>query len=560
MGSSIVFRAKGFKIPDQLKGLVLNNNPTGFGLALVKDGAIEVSSAMHKLTVEELTNYDTQLKDLDTLWSFWNYPEATEAKELQPFRTLVQANGKLSLVTVVDGEFKGYEAPGTPHVTDFCMHEQAIRPKFERIFRLCGHDIEKFLTELKQQDMREDLMQTHIGRGHITFLTATGECLSFHQGNKFYMEFPWGWTSNNYGYVEGQAPAAAPVEPEKPKGILASIGIPGLTNKPTAAAAPAAPAAKPTASPSGPKVPIAGVEPIKVPQPSLLSSASVHLPKADAKPVPLPATIDRAEVERQLREEVLSCPAGLMGKPRKEWFRNNAGHLPPDYKDNDKVQRSEKMITKMANKIISEALKNKGEVKMPVGSAAVTSTAPKIAIPGITPATPATAEAFKKDVAPHSVPAPTTNIKEVLGKPNNFHLAQPFLSAEEKKALAEYLARPDIQKLIGASPVFWTDKHVDPSKFQAVEKKLPTFWANAGLDGIHNVINWDLPMWLAIIDHNPLAAAIALLDFRDELVKSHIMLENLTDPNKKPETQPAAAPAPKPASMAIGIPGLRKAG
>jgi len=552
MGSSIIFRAKSFFIPEQLKQLTLKNNPSGFGVAFVKDGTIDIGTSKVPISPEQLKNLDEQLKNFDVLYSFYDYPDTVPENELHPYTTLVDGAGKVKLVCAVDGDFRGYEAQGTPHVSDFCMHEQVIKPMASRIFRMCKEDLTTFLAEFQQDDIRTQFMQAHIGRGHITFLASDGKIFSFYSGNKEFKEFPWGWCSNNWGYTEDQAPTGAPAptpaaQPSVLASVMSNIGIPGLSK--SSASAPAVPVSKPVATASGPKIPIASTEAIRQPTPSIpvappssVSAASVLIQQPKADNVVSATDADRAALEKQLSEEVVKVPVGLMGKPRKGWFRDNLGHLPSDWREAESGTRSQRMVQKMANRILEKARKEGVAPKFEPAPTA----APKPAIPGT------------KDVTPHSVQVPQPTLQQAVTAPNSL---MPYMSAEGKAKLKTFLERPDILKQISAVPVFWTDKHVDPTKFQAVEKKAPMFWQAAGYDGIHNVVNWDLPMWAAVQAEEPHAVLIALLDFRDELVKAMIMLENVTTPTAKLEPQKPVAPvAAQPSAMSIGIPGMRKAG
>ena len=297
MSGVIVLKDKGKLVAERYWEKVLEANKSCSGFAFASNGSVELGKLDKVDTLKEIQELHEAGKDFSIVNYFGNGSVGQD--DLQPFIVL-EKEGKPMLVAFLEGSFNAYGKTDSAHTDEYHLVHNILVPKSKQLFRLVKGDINQFMSELADPVTQSELINTTVPRGTITLVAANGAVFSFEK-NEDKGSFPWGWTSNTYGYVEKNEAAPATVSL---KNRFFGSGKPG------AAAATSVPV---TAKPTPPSI-------------------------VPAKDVVLPSNGTVLEQEARLGAPPLEVQRQGKGA-RKKWYRNNAlnGVLPVNWAENPEV-------------------------------------------------------------------------------------------------------------------------------------------------------------------------------------------------------------------------------
>jgi hypothetical protein len=277
-------------------------NSSFWGLAFPAEGKLMYEIADEKPSSAILAENQRAFQENTVLFHLGNAPDGFPPEIQQPFvlLTLPDNEHEPILVALLDGDFKSFEdkkeKPGWTGEA-LCV-EKYLKPKLQKLFRLCDNDLSKVIAEMQEADFETDMDRCYGIYGSITFLAATGECFEFVK-NDDAKEYPWGFVSNSYGWLDEDVAAKAAAAQTTNKSKL----IKAVQDK------------KATVQPPGPKDNVVTLPVVAAPGPN--------------EP---PAGRDGTTCV------LMRCPKNMTKrKVKKHWFKTFAGYLPNDWETNPQV-------------------------------------------------------------------------------------------------------------------------------------------------------------------------------------------------------------------------------
>lgn len=495
-----VFTDKGFMLPDAYAQRVIQSRPTAYGCAVPDGkGGLQIEHAQ-SIDLRSLREAEKAFENFHVLHFFGHYPKNPIAGSIQPFPILKNhASNKAILAGTLVGDFSPHDKAGSKLPGTTWAYTKLLS-MFQRIWRLCGEDINKLHEELKIMDGEiKDLIGMQ-GGGINLFLAKPENSVVFYFGKAMptYKKYPWGTTTDTLGYVTGIA------VPDKPAPDLSALeedddedvsAVPAV--KPKEEQAPAAKKDTPTegkdkgkSSPEPDKLPII----VEKPQQQVVLASggiAVQISGKDGKDVWMyhaPQQITkRKHIKRALKE---AC-----------------GRDVSDREADDRVA----VIIRNPN-MLEEISKRLKDIQAIGSSSPVGSDAPRTKATE-TKAAPAE-ESDKKAV---------TSVHEEREKeypPGG----TPIYSSMSPKA------KYDITKSLKA-----LDKSgqsvMNPALNQELENTSPQFYKDIGYPGLEQTLGWDWDTRVLLAKHSPEAMAIwsgDLIRMIQNLTKD---IESLTDPD-----------------------------
>lgn len=200
----VVFKEKGKVLPDAFLEKVLKENPSGFGYAFCADdqpGEVLVSPGA-SATLEEVKEVQNTFDSSAILFCFCK-TDNTDTTDVQPFKIITDDKEKVLLAGVLEGEYTIYGEPKSPKPASHFALFKHVGPRLNQLHRLVKGDVNGFIEELSSQVQQDEFTSMSLKGEHsvIALMFPNGKVLTF-TGNCELSEFPWGWTSNTYGYTE----------------------------------------------------------------------------------------------------------------------------------------------------------------------------------------------------------------------------------------------------------------------------------------------------------------------------------------------------------------------
>jgi len=322
MTGVIVLKDKDQLVSERYWEKVLGANKSCSGFAFASNGVVELGKLDKVDTLKEIQELHEAGKNFAIVNFFGNGSVGKE--DLQPF-VVLEKNGKPMLVAFLEGDFNAYGKTDSSHTNEYHLVNNILVPKSKQLFRLVKEDINQFMSELADPVTQSELINTTVPRGTITLIAGNGAIFSFEK-NADKGTFPWGWTSNTYGYVEKN-------EEAKPSSSLANRFF----------------GKKPEAKPEPPSI-------------------------VPGKDTTQPSVLHKEEVAR-----LGSPPKEVQGKGAiKKWYRNNAlqGVLPVNWSERPEVplktrpSQTVKSFKELPQIASTESIKPKD-------------TAPKVVVPAV---------------------------------------------------------------------------------------------------------------------------------------------------------------------------------
>jgi hypothetical protein len=208
--------------PNEFWVKVMEENPTAWGAVVESevDGHkfLEINTG-DGLDIEVIQATLTQFKDSNITFYFCNSEIAISDKDISPFILLATPaeddpeQEEPRLVAFIEGNFPGYVKEKSSRPPEYHLVNDVLMPKLDGLFEMVDQDIDKLMENLKKPFFNKEMLSYSVSRGTITLVSSSGVCLNYAQ-NDLAREFPWGWTSNHYGF--GDAAPQAELPKKKP--------------------------------------------------------------------------------------------------------------------------------------------------------------------------------------------------------------------------------------------------------------------------------------------------------------------------------------------------------
>lgn len=230
-----VQRKSGQTLPEAYLKLVLDNNPTAWGASIVTENGIMIASG-DDATIKLIQSTCNDFKDCDISFYFCNSTSAINMDDVSPFSLVEVADQPMVIASIV-GEYPGFNQTASTHPSAFFFANH-LTQKFKDLFELTDGNLDKIIAHVEKKSFKDELLLGSTDSG-VTFTVANGKsttvCLADTQ-----KEYPWGWTSNHYGFEVDIAvgtgkktsmfPSRSTVREKAP--AAASASVPPVEQKP----------------------------------------------------------------------------------------------------------------------------------------------------------------------------------------------------------------------------------------------------------------------------------------------------------------------------------------
>lgn len=186
-------------IPNEFIELALKNNPSAYGAAIIDgaEGLKTSSGGKDELTVDFVKETMEAFPNRAITFYFCNSDGAVNDADLFP-QILLSDGDTPRLAVFVDANMPGFVKKDSSRGAESHFVEDWLLPKFNDIAELVDGDLDKIMAYCSKDSFRKDVLQNAVSRGAIT-LVSEKTALTFATGDTC-KEYPWGWTSNHYGF------------------------------------------------------------------------------------------------------------------------------------------------------------------------------------------------------------------------------------------------------------------------------------------------------------------------------------------------------------------------
>lgn len=201
---TIVVKNKGLLIPEAYLKIVQEKCKSSVGILSfsVEHKALQQLSQGTPLALEDIKDYQEQDKDKRVLFFFGASDVAIPDNALPPYAVL--SDSKQVLVNaLIEGAFPGVAQEKSTMPPEFFLANTYLHPRLKQLWGFSGENLVKFSDMLRDPLFQTDVKAQMGERGVVCLLTANDELITIEK-NDTRGTFPWGWTSNAYGYKEAE--------------------------------------------------------------------------------------------------------------------------------------------------------------------------------------------------------------------------------------------------------------------------------------------------------------------------------------------------------------------
>lgn len=219
-------------IPAELWELVLKNNTSGLGVvaATMDKTAVQIQSGVGKPQLVELETFQKEYLDRAVLFYLYEATDDFKVEDIQPYIILNDNKENPLLAVLLNGAFERH-VENNGHTPEFNAAFEYLQDRMEGLYAIARGDLAKMLDLMRAKNFRKEVLNV-IGEGNsITMMAANGEIVSYGPVEEV-VKYPWGWSTNYYGFGEKKIEAAPPKEEAKPTGMAKLFGKKEKVNNP----------------------------------------------------------------------------------------------------------------------------------------------------------------------------------------------------------------------------------------------------------------------------------------------------------------------------------------
>lgn len=224
ISSTIVHKAAGKTIPEDMVKALLEKNKSAFGYAIQDEGslAIEGFDGRNMPTVEQFMELQSKVEpNCHAVFFFHDDPDPTgpNLDDIQPFPlTLNGEDGEQQhiLASFMEGDFPR-DYPVNEHGDAFNLFNDVVGPTLSELAELTDCDLSKIMPKLDSPLKKNIFLNNVSHRGHFVFLPAEGDPLKFGKDNNataIDKSFDWGWVSNTVDLIQEKKASVPEVKSE----------------------------------------------------------------------------------------------------------------------------------------------------------------------------------------------------------------------------------------------------------------------------------------------------------------------------------------------------------
>lgn len=229
MNTSVIIQVKAGEVPprDYIEK-ALRECPTCFGIAIQnKDGdssSLEVASEAKNISVDKLMETLEACKEVPVVLTLGNMTQDFNPEEdLMPYVFQQGSAGgddvEDILAVFIEGDAPNYSKPGEGHTETYHLWEDYIFPTISEKYE-ASSDLVAFFNKLQTSSFQQSILNSFHHRGVAVFVPLHGDIIAYGK-NELGGEYPWGMTSNTFGY--GTKVESKPTVVQKAKSRLAAL-------------------------------------------------------------------------------------------------------------------------------------------------------------------------------------------------------------------------------------------------------------------------------------------------------------------------------------------------
>lgn len=502
MSGLIVLKKAGQIVPEAYLKKVLEEKPSILGMmAAVKkpDGNTELRlGSSCDFTIDFITQGMEENKALDMLMFFGEKPKDHEKQiNCQPFQILADSQGDPLILAMIEGSFQKFAKEGGTLSPEFYLAYSYLMPKLHDMYQLCGNDIGKLTERLSSDNFKMEMDNCIDARGVIAMLGVNGTMRVFSKNDQR-AAYMWGSTTKHLGFADGRL----------------DNGVKTVVKK----------ADEPVAEKSE-KKPFLG-KPDKVGEPVVPTPAEPEpAPWKEeetkpGEPLPIAAT-------EQSTIYMIAPPSSENSRNKlRRWYGKWLKRVPDNFSDRPAIAVSKLDYDRYSG---PKEVQTNGSAPTSVPSVGPIKSLSELPV-----------EVREKDTTPKHIPDRTAGSEAPL--------ATPILSARAIERVEQLLQGETVKTILDAN----SKVILDPKALQELEKTVPNFAEQCGLDSIEDTYKWPYEILVKLCADHPEAAAVLLMNYRTALLKtfSEKKLQELNKPEQQPGKEPEAAPPEQPKKVA----------
>lgn len=481
----ILLKKAGHVVPQAYLQKVLAEKPTIMGMA----AACKKNEKETELRLGSTDGFDLNFilqgmeeqKGIDMLMYFGEKALGHEKQiNCQPYQVLSDGNGDPLILAMVEGNFDKFKKDGSKLPPEFFVAYEYLQPKLQDFYEASGKDLNGVLDRMSRNAFKMDLENTFSVRGVVALLAANGTLKTFSKNDQR-GAFPWGSTTKHLGFktdmLNTDILKEEPPKTEAPKPVEEKKAF-------FSAMAP-----KPPAAPAEPEQP---------------TEVDDNEKKED--------TQKTAGVTQQSTVYMIFPPAHESSRNKlRKFYGKWLKRVPDNFAERPGVAVSKVDYDKYGGP--KEATTN--------GS---TTSVPSVSGGGYKSFSELPVEQRDKDTAPKHIRDRTVGSEAPL--------ATPVLSARAKEQLATFLEGETVKTILDSN----SKVILDPKLLHKLEKDIPSFAEQCGLDGLEDTFKWPYEILISLCAKHPEAAAVLLMNYRTTYLKtlSEGDLQKINKPAEEP--------------------------
>lgn len=197
-----ILKHKGFTIPEACVKQVLELYPTALGMVSVEEGGEQSLEVEHYFgkdvpSVAEFMTAQENYKEKQVGFFFAHSKDAWPAASMQPLAIITDADDKVTLAAIIEGEVIALEDDVDKDETDeYNLVKNVIGPTLEDLWERHNGDMAKILASCKEKLFQGIIKNGFINRGVCDLYFAQGSELIVIPKGQLGQEFPWGRISS----------------------------------------------------------------------------------------------------------------------------------------------------------------------------------------------------------------------------------------------------------------------------------------------------------------------------------------------------------------------------
>lgn len=232
----IVVKNPGAELPEQFIDIILKNNSTFQGCCAPIVGSKDVMYSKTNVEDKEIIIKASNdvFKEAKLIYCWGNsINKSSDEEDVPPFTLLSTDDGKGGtvpiLMALLEGDFSNFEEESSNHSETYNFAFNVLAPKVHLLYRSAKNDLDSVLDVMASEEFQAEIFED-VSSG--TVMLVAGATPGAKDGTVLLLDveneknkaiYSWGWTSRQFGYLEGSFPAQEEEKKEKKGGLLSMM-------------------------------------------------------------------------------------------------------------------------------------------------------------------------------------------------------------------------------------------------------------------------------------------------------------------------------------------------